>query len=86
MTLNEFFANLEREVRNHSIYVWGRSGEKAPTITEAWIKKKENSTANANRAIKFWKKQVAAGYGDVLRIVRAWVPIAWANPKPKPTL
>ncbi len=67
MTLNEFFANLEREVRNHSIYVWGGGGQTKPTITEAWIKKRENSTKNANRAIAFWKKQVAAGYGDILR-------------------
>ncbi len=67
MTLNEFFASLEREVRNHSIYVWGGGGQMKPTITEEWIKKKENSSANAKRAIAFWKKQVAAGYGDVLR-------------------
>ncbi len=67
MTLKEFIANLEREVKNHSIYVWGGGGQMAPTITEAWIKKKENSSTNAKRAIAFWKKQCAAGYANILR-------------------
>lgn len=58
---------LETQVKNHSIYVWGAQGQNAPTITEAWIKSRETSTANAERAIDFWKKQVAAGYGNMLR-------------------
>lgn len=65
--LISFIEYLSEQVRNHSIYVWGAQGQKAPTITEAWIKGRETSTTNANRAIKFWQKQVNAGYGDVLR-------------------
>lgn len=65
--LKEFIDYLEEQLRTHGIYVWAAQGEMKPTITEAWIRKKETSTSNADRAIKFWKKQVAAGYGDVLR-------------------
>lgn len=65
--LELFIAYLEEQVKNHSIYVWGAQGQTTPTITEAWIKSKENSTENANRAINFWKRQVVLGYGGVLR-------------------
>lgn len=65
--LDEFISYLEEQVKNHSIYVWGGQGQTKPTITEAWIRSKENSTDNANRAIANWKKQIAAGYGEVLR-------------------
>lgn len=58
---------LQTQVKNHSIYVWGAQGQNAQTITEAWIKSRETSTTNAERAISFWKKQVAAGYGNMLR-------------------
>lgn len=64
---NDFIAYLNEQVENHSIYVWGAQGQTGATITEKWIKNRETSDANANRAIKFWKKQVEAGYGDVLR-------------------
>lgn len=56
----------ENAVKNHGIYVWGAQGQKEPRINEAWIKKKETSITNANRAINFWKKQRNAGYGSVL--------------------
>lgn len=65
--LNKFISYLEEQVRNHGIYVWGGQGEQGNKINEAWIRKRENSTANAARAIAFWRKQVLAGYGDVLR-------------------
>ncbi|MCE5235835.1 MAG: peptidoglycan-binding protein [Clostridiaceae bacterium] len=65
--LNKFISYLEEQVRNHGIYVWGGQGEQGAQVNEAWIRKRENSTANAARAIAFWRKQVLAGYGDVLR-------------------
>ena len=65
--LNKFISYLEEQVRNHSVYVWGGQGEHDSQINEAWIRRRENSTANAARAIAFWRKQVLAGYGDVLR-------------------
>ncbi len=65
--LSSFIRFLHEQVQNHSIYVWGTQGQQGAAITEAWIKKRETSTVNANRAITFWKKQCAAGYGDMLR-------------------
>ncbi|MDL2235849.1 NlpC/P60 family protein [Christensenellaceae bacterium OttesenSCG-928-L17] len=68
MLRDDFIAYLEEQVNNHSIYVWGAQGEAAPTITEEWIRKKENGDPKqAARAIVTWKRQVAAGYGSVLR-------------------
>ena len=66
-SLNSFIEHLEEEVRNHSIYVWGAQGQGKDTISEEWIKERETSAKNANRAIAYWKKQVEAGFGDVLR-------------------
>lgn len=75
--LNEFIAYLLEQVANHSIYVWGAQGQKAPTVCEAWIRRREQDTGGekfngrymtyADIAVDYWKRQVAAGYGDVLR-------------------
>lgn len=65
--LRAFLDYLHEQVKNHSIYVWGAQGQQGAVITEAWIKRRETSDANYKRAVKFWKKQCDAGYGDVLR-------------------
>lgn len=67
MRASDFTEYLKEQVRNHSIYVWGAQGQKKPTITETWIRKREKSKRNADRAIAHWKKEVREGYGDVLR-------------------
>lgn len=67
MNASDFTSYLREQVRNHSIYVWGAQGQKKPTITEAWIRKREKTKRNADRAIAHWKKEVRLGYGDVLR-------------------
>lgn len=61
--LNEFIEYLEEQVKNGSIYVWGAQGQN--DISEEWIKKRETSEKNANRAIALWKRRVAAGYRDI---------------------
>ncbi len=65
--LREFLDYLELQVNNHGIYVWGAQGEGKDIISESWIKNRETSADNAQRAVAFWKKQVAAGYGEKLR-------------------
>lgn len=65
--LNQFIDLLEQEAANHSIYVWGAQGQAASTITEKWIRARETSARNADRAISYWKKQCAAGYGTRLK-------------------
>lgn len=67
MALYEFINFLERQVRNHSIYVWSAQGEGYPVISDAWIKRMETSERNAERAIRFWHKQCDLGYKEVLR-------------------
>ena len=67
MKASEFTEYLKEQVRNHSIYVWGAQGQKKPTITESWIRSREKTKRNADRAIAHWKKEVREGYGDVLR-------------------
>lgn len=62
-----FTAYLNEQVENHSIYVWGAQGQKAPTVSQRWIESRETSAKNARRAVAFWKKQVQAGYGALLR-------------------
>ncbi len=46
-----------------AIYVWGGQGE--TDITEEWIRARETSAANAERAIAYWKKQQAAGISPI---------------------
>lgn len=65
--LDIFIDYLEKQVKNHSIYVFGAQGEGADIISESWICKMETTPKNAQRAIAYWKKQVDAGYGKVLR-------------------
>ena len=65
--IEEFCDYLLTQVRNHSIYVWGAQGQKKPTITAAWIRSRERNRRDADRAIAHWEKEVALGYGDVLR-------------------
>lgn len=65
--LDQFIKYLETQVKNHSIYVFGAQGEGYGTISESWIRKMETTPRNADRAIAYWHKQVAAGYGKVLR-------------------
>ncbi len=67
MQASEFTEYLREQVRNHSIYVWGAQGQKKPTITAEWIRKREKTKRNADRAIAHWRKEVRLGYGDVLR-------------------
>lgn len=61
--LTGFIEYLDEQYKNGCIYVWGAQGES--DISESWIKKKETSAENANRAIKLWKKRVNAGYKNI---------------------
>ena len=60
-----FLRYLEEQVNNHSVYVWGAQGQK--DLTERWIRARETSPENADAAVRYWKRQVAAGYEPVLR-------------------
>ena len=64
--LQEFIAYLQKQVKNHSIYIWGAQGQGYPTLNEAWIKSKESGT-NETNALKTYRKGVAAGYEKLMR-------------------
>lgn len=65
--LNDFITYLKEQADNHCIYVWGAQGEGADVITETWIRNRETTVRNADRALAYWRKQVAAGFGKVLK-------------------
>ena len=52
---------------NRGIYVWGGNGENLSEMKdpEAWIRSKETSTENAERAIKLYRKRKAAGVKEI---------------------
>ena len=51
------FIELAQGQVNKGIYVWGAQGELLSSITPEWIRKKETSTANANKAIEMYEKR-----------------------------
>lgn len=67
MTLIEKFEELLRSQVNRGIYVWGANGENLSEMQdpEAWIRNKETSAENAERAIKLYRKRKAAGVKEI---------------------
>ena len=53
--LNEFIKAAQTEVDNHSIYVWGGSGQLCCDVSEDWIRTKEKAT-NLKRLSRSGKK------------------------------
>ena len=51
------FIELAYDQVNKGIYVWGAQGELLSSITPDWIKKKEDSSANAQKAIAMYEKR-----------------------------
>lgn len=64
--IEELLKAAQREVDNHSIYVWGGSGEPCKDVTEAWIRRKE-SGRQPEAAVKEWEAVMASPYRDVAR-------------------
>ncbi len=63
-TLQKILAFCKERVAAGDIYVWGGSGTKAASITEAWIREKESvnqNGAHADQAVATWKKRLASG-------------------------
>lgn len=65
-TVSEFLEILSDQV-NKGIYVWGGNGEILNQMKdpEAWIRDKETSDANAERAIKLYKRRKAIGIKEI---------------------
>ena len=56
MKVSDFTKPIQAQV-NIGIYVWGANGELLKDITPEWIKKKETSTANYNKALEMYNKR-----------------------------
>lgn len=68
--LATFIDAAEREVANHSIYVWGASGQLCKDINEKWIRSKEarcEDGKHADDAVAAWRAVMDSEYADVAR-------------------
>lgn len=78
--LAEFLQAAQTEVDNHSIYVWGGSGELCKDVTEAWIRARESRTSGgkyADAAVKAWEDVMASPYRDVARVFDCSGYVSW---------
>lgn len=64
--LEEFLKALQTEVDNHSIYVWGGSGQLCREVSGAWIRSHEKGR-QPEAAVKAWKEVESGPYRDVAR-------------------
>lgn len=64
--LTEFLKAAQAEVDNHSIYVWGGSGQLCCEVSEAWIRSHEQGR-QPEAAVKAWKEVENGPYRDVAR-------------------
>ena len=76
----EFLQAAQTEVENHSIYVWGGSGQLCCEVTEACIRKQEARNENgkhADDAVKAWEAVMASPYRDVARVFDCSGYVSW---------
>ena len=64
--INELLQAAQTEVDNHSIYVWGGSGQLCCEVSEAWIRSHEQGR-QPDAAVKAWKEVESGPYRDVAR-------------------
>lgn len=57
MSMLSVFCDDIKSQNNIGIYVFGANGELLSAISPDWIRKKETSTANANKAIEMYEKR-----------------------------
>ena len=64
------------EVENHSIYVWGGSGQLCCEVSEEWIRRKENGR-KPDEAVKAWEEVESSPYRDVARCFDCSGFVSW---------
>ena len=78
--ITELIKAAKAEVDNHSIYVWGGSGQLCCEVSEAWIRAKEARNQNgkhADEAVKAWEAVMASPYRDVARCFDCSGFVSW---------
>lgn len=69
-SVSDFVNQLQEQVSNHSIYVWGARGQLCKDVTESWIRNQEAKNQggkNADDAVAAWKAVMASPYRNVAR-------------------
>lgn len=72
----ELLQAAQAEVDNHSIYVWGGSGQLCCDVSEAWIRAKEKGR-QPEAAVKEWEAVMASPYRDVARCFDCSGYVSW---------
>ena len=78
--IKEFLEAAQTEVDNHSIYVWGGSGQLCCEVSEAWIRAKEARSDNgkhADEAVKAWEAVMASPYREFARCFDCSGYVSW---------
>ena len=78
--IDELIQAAKAEVDNHSIYVWGASGQLCCEVSEAWIRAKEARSENgkhADEAVKAWEAVMASPYREVARCFDCSGYVSW---------
>lgn len=68
--VSDFINKLNEQVINHSIYVWGASGQLCKDVNEKWIRERESHNAggkHADDAVAAWKAVMASPYKNIAR-------------------
>ena len=76
----EFLKAAQTEVENHSIYVWGGSGQLCADVTENWIRTKERGH-QPEAAVKEWEEVMNSPYRDVARCFDCSGFVSWCLTK-----
>lgn len=74
--LEEFIKAAQTEVENHSIYVWGGSGQLCADVSEAWIRTKERGRM-PQAAVNEWVEVMNSPYRDVARCFDCSGYVSW---------
>ena len=72
----EFLKAAQTEVENHSIYVWGGSGQLCADVTENWIRTKERGRM-PEAAVREWVEVMNGPYRDVARCFDCSGFVSW---------
>lgn len=74
--IEKFIEAAQTEVKNHSIYVWGGSGQLCADVSEAWIRNKEKGRM-PDAAVKEWAEVMNSPYRDVARLFDCSGYVSW---------
>ena len=74
--ISELYNAAKTEVENHSIYVWGGSGQLCADVSEAWIRQKEKGRM-PEAAVNEWEAVMSGPYRDVARCFDCSGYVSW---------